>query len=83
MASLVAQLRRKYIPRNRTTAMTGSWGQKNMPNLWKEGGRGLGVKVRREKGCGVKARRERKMCGEGQDGWREEDGVKVRREGGR
>jgi len=73
LASLVAQLRRKYIPRNRTTAMTGSWGQKNMPNLWKEGGRGLGVKVRRE----------RKMCGEGQDGWREEDGVKVRREGGR
>ena len=41
------------------------------------------MKVRREKGCGVKVRRERKMCGEGQDGWREEDGVKVRREGGR
>ena len=39
MASLVAQLRRKYIPKYRTTAMTGSWGQKNMPNLWREGGR--------------------------------------------
>ena len=39
------------MPRYLSAAITGSWGQKNMPNLWREKGRG-GVKERGGRGRG-------------------------------
>lgn len=74
MASLVAQLRRKYMLRYLSAAITGSWGQKNMPNLWREKGRG-GVKERGGRGRGDGGEAVRGEVGE--------MGVKERREKGR